>query len=107
MRKQSRRIRVGPARTPLQSNSIFIKKRRKNATQGACLLKTAEGVSAVKKRKFVSHDKKEIVELPSVFDLGRVVELTDKNEFLGPMNGRSSNRHDQKEPADKSAERGG
>ena len=40
---------------------------------------------AIRTRPFVSQDKKEIVGLPSLFDVGLLAELTGDDEFVGPM----------------------
>ena len=83
---QTRRNRQGPPRTPLQSLAGFLEKcRRRRLAIRARQQKKPLGVCAVKPKPFVSQDKKEIVGLPSLFDVGLLAELTDEDEFLGPM----------------------
>ena len=85
-RNQAMRNCSGTLSTPLQSIAIFIKKcQQKQLSNRARQLRAKEGVCAIKARPFVSQDKKEIVGLPSHFDVGLMAELTDDDEFLGPM----------------------
>ena len=88
LRSQARRSRQGLPGTPLQSIASFNEKsRRRRISNRAHQLRASEGVCAIKKKPFVSQEKKEIVGLPSLFDVGLLVELTDEDEFLGPMKG--------------------
>ena len=80
------RNRQRPPRTPLQSLADFLEKcRRRRFVIRARQQQWPLGVCAVKPKRFVSQDKREIVGLPSLFDVGLLAELTDEDEFLGPM----------------------
>ena len=86
LRSQARRNLQGPPKTPLQSIASFIEKcRRRRISSRARQLHASEGVCAIKTEPFVSQDKKEIVGLLSLFDVGLLAELTDEDDFLGPM----------------------
>ena len=86
LRSQSRMTSQGPPRTPLQSIASFIEKcQRRRISNRACQLSDTEGVCSIKTKPFISQDKKGIVGLPSLFDVGLMAELTDEDEFLGPM----------------------
>ena len=86
LRSQSRKTSQGPPRTPLQSIASFIEKcRRRRISNRACQLSATEGVCSIKTKPFISQDKKGIADLLSLFDVGLLAELTDEDEFLGPM----------------------
>ena len=83
---QGRRNRQGPPRIPLQSLADFLEKcRRRRLANRARQQQRPLRICAVKPKPFVSQDKREIVGLPSLFDVGLLAELTDEDEFFGPM----------------------
>ena len=83
---QARRNRQGPPRTPLQLLASFIEKcRRRRLAFRARQQQKSQGVCSILPKTFDSPDKKEIVGLPSLFEVGLLAELSDEDEFLGPM----------------------
>ena len=87
---RGRRNRQGPPRTPLQSLAYFLEqcRRRRLAIRAPTATSQQQrplGVCAVKPKPLVSLDKREIVGLPSLFEVGLLAELTDEDDFLGPM----------------------
>ena len=72
LRVSSRSVVANRARQQRESNRA----RQQRKSQGVCAIKT---------KPFISQDKKEIVGLPSLFDVEQLAELTDEDEFLGPM----------------------
>ena len=77
-----RRNRQGPQRILVdflekcRCRRLAIRARQQQLPLGAC---------AVKPKPFVSQDKRKIVGLVSLFDVGLLAELTYEDEFLGPM----------------------